>query len=146
MTFKGEHDLKFRLQFALLAMGAAVTLGAFIWGENILAAIVSLPLLLATAVGGTQLYKTQYTLREELLEARSGLYRVLVDYKDITLLTEDRTVPANGYVPLATSSRKIYVFYTQDKKSYRLELSPQDREGFARELGKRLQQEDTGDL
>lgn len=138
MTFKAEHDLKFILQFALLATGAGVTLGAYLLADNMLALIVSLPLLLAAGAGGMQLYKTEYTVGDSLLTARSGLSKVSVDYKDISLVTHSKDEPAYGYLPLATSANKLYVMYTQEGKTYRMEVSPRDREGFARALGEKL--------
>lgn len=138
MTFKAEHDLKFTLQFVLLAACAGVTLGAYLLADNLLALIVSLPLLLATGVCGMQLYKTEYTLGDSLLTAQSGLSKVSVDYRDITLVTDSKDAPAYGYLPLATSSNKLYVIYTQDGKAYRMEISPRDREGFAKSLGEKL--------
>lgn len=138
MTFKGEHDLKFTLQFTLLAVCAGVTLGAFLLDDNMLALIVSLPLLLAAGAGGMQLYKTEYTVGDSLLTARSGLSKVTVDYKDITLVTYSKEEPAYGYLPLATSAHKLYVMYTQEGKTYRMELSPRDREEFVRAMEEKL--------
>lgn len=138
MTFKAEHDTKFTLQFAFVTVCAAVTLYGGLFMGNILALFIAIPLTLTAAVSGMQLYKTAYTLGDSLLEAKSGISRVVVEYKDITLVTDQKDTPADGYVPLATSARKLYVVYTQDGKSYRMELSPRDREGFIKALGEKL--------
>ncbi|MEG1942408.1 MAG: PH domain-containing protein, partial [Angelakisella sp.] len=104
----------------------------------LMAIMVFVPLALTAFVCGMQFFATGYTLDGDLLIAKSGLSKVMVAYGDITLVTYSKDNHADGYVPLATSSRRIYIFYTQDDKSYRLELSPYDMEGFVKALEEKL--------
>lgn len=137
MTFKSEHDIKFKTELALLVLStAAVSVWAF--DGNLLALMAALPLGVVTLVCAMQLFATSYTLGSDLLTAKSGLSRVSVAYKDITLVTDKKDAPAAGYVPLATASHKLYIFYTQDDKSYRLELSPLPRAEFVKALDEKL--------
>lgn len=127
----------------LYAKTAALTLAALVCAiaaffGNLLAAMALLPLLLVMAVCAAQLLRCCYYLGDGLMELKCGLQTLLVQYDQIEQVGRDGTLPAEGYVPFALAAERLYVYYRQEGRSYRLELSPEDLEGFAQELTKRL--------
>lgn len=117
---------------------AALVCGLAAAGGNLLAWMALVPLLLVLAVCVAQLLRSSYYLGDGLMELKCGLQTLLVQYNQIEQVSQDKTLPADGYVPFALGPEKLYVYYQQEGKSYRLELSPADFQGFAQALSDKL--------
>lgn len=122
---------------AALALAAVVCILAAA-GGNLLAWLALAPVLLVSVVSAAQLLRGGYYLGDGLMELKCGLQTLLVQYNQIEQVSQDKTLPADGYVPFALGPDKLCVYYQQEGKSYRLELSPADMQGFIRELSARL--------
>lgn len=140
-TFVARHDNRFVLHLALLILGLVVLGWVTAAGYWFLGIFALPPLVLVLVVLLAQLWRTRYAISAGFLEGRCGFQSVLVDLNNICQVQQNGTdalPPVDGYVPFALATPKLYVVYVQDKKKYRLELSPADPEGFLALLAQRM--------
>lgn len=140
LIFRGKADWTFYLELTVSLAVTAWGIWSFVAHRNILMLLVGVACALVDAVGLAQLWRTRYVLEEEGMQLQSGISRLYVSYSSITDLDAVREAKVTGYVPLAMGRHRLYVIFAEGDKTYRLELSPDDREGFQEALRQRVEQ------
>ena len=140
VVFKGKGDWIFYLELAAAVVVSCWGLWSFFTDNNILGLLLGIACVVITVVGAAQLLRTCYELRENGMDLRSGISHLYVDYSAVTDIDAVKEAVVSGYVPLAMGSNKLYVIFAEGDKTYRLELSPADREGFLQALRQRVEQ------
>lgn len=78
---------------------------------------------------------TYYIIGEDRLFIKNGFFeKVSILYRQLLEVSQEKEDKLNGYSKVALSKDRVYIRYRVKKKQYLLEISPEDKEGFLKEL------------
>ena len=141
LVFRGQGDWSFYLELTAALAITVWGLWSFFAHGNFLLLLVAGGCGLVSAVGLSQLCCTRYELGENGMDLRSGISHLYVPYPSVTDLDAVKEAMVSGYVPLAMGRHRLYVIFAEGDKTYRLELSPDDQEGFLKALRQRVEEQ-----